>query len=96
MLSFQFLSTHPPGDVFDGDFLRALGGYSIFETPSRHYSQALAHDHLDRLLHVDVELRWPTTISEGHLHVGTGRDPDEDFRFLTVLWRSSPGESPPA
>ena len=56
MLSFQFLCTHPPAEVFDGDFLRALGNYSIFGIPSQHYSRAAARDHLDRLLYVDVKV----------------------------------------
>jgi asparagine synthase (glutamine-hydrolysing) len=56
MLSYQFLDTHPLPEIFEGDFLRALGSYSIFEIPSRHYSQAAARDHLDRLLYVDVKI----------------------------------------
>jgi asparagine synthase (glutamine-hydrolysing) len=56
MLSFQFLRTHPPEEIFQGDFLRALGGYTILDIPSRHYEQALAHTHLDRLLYVDMKI----------------------------------------
>lgn len=54
--SFQFLRTHSPADIFDADFLAALGGYSILDIPGRHYEQAAARDHLDRLLYVDVKI----------------------------------------
>jgi asparagine synthase (glutamine-hydrolysing) len=56
MLSFQFLCTHPMAEVFDSDFLRALGSYSLFETPAKHYRRAMARDHLDRLLYVDLKI----------------------------------------
>jgi asparagine synthase (glutamine-hydrolysing) len=56
MLSFQFLQTHPPVEVFEGDFMQALGKYSPIEVPSRHYAQASARDHLDRLLYVDLKI----------------------------------------
>jgi asparagine synthase (glutamine-hydrolysing) len=56
ILSFQFLSTHAAGDVFDADFLRSLGDYSVLDTPSRHYSLAPAREHLDRLLYVDMKI----------------------------------------
>src|SRR4030095_14799269 len=39
------------------DFLRALGSYSLFETPAKHYHRAMARDHLDRLLYVDLKIR---------------------------------------
>jgi asparagine synthase (glutamine-hydrolysing) len=56
MLSFQFLRTHALSAVFEGDFLRALGGYSIVDVPARHYAEAPARDHLDRLLYVDAKI----------------------------------------
>jgi asparagine synthase (glutamine-hydrolysing) len=56
MLSFQFLCTHSLSEVFDGDFLKALGPYSVVEVPSGHYSRAAARDHLDRLLYVDMKI----------------------------------------
>jgi asparagine synthase (glutamine-hydrolysing) len=56
MLSFQFLRTHPLADVFEHDFLRTLGDYTILDTPSRHYSHATAREHLDRLLYVDMKI----------------------------------------
>jgi asparagine synthase (glutamine-hydrolysing) len=56
VLSFQFLLTHSPAEVFEGDFLHALGEYSVCEIPSRHYSQAVARDHLDRLLYTDLKI----------------------------------------
>ena len=56
MLSFQFLSSHPAVEVFDGDFLRALGDYPVTEVPAQHYARASASDHLDRLLYVDMKI----------------------------------------
>lgn len=56
MLSYQFLRTHSPAEVFEGDFLRALGDYTVLDIPSRHYAQAAARDHLDRLLYVDMKI----------------------------------------
>jgi asparagine synthase (glutamine-hydrolysing) len=54
--SYQFLTTHPPAEVFAADFLANIDGYSITDIASRHYSQAAARDHLDRLLYVDVKM----------------------------------------
>src|SRR6185369_2310926 len=48
--SYQFLLAHSPSEVFEADFLEALGTYSILDTPRIHYSEAAARDHLDRLL----------------------------------------------
>lgn len=56
MLAFQFLSTHRPEEVFTSDFGAALGEYSIYDTPSRHYAEAIASHHLDRLLYVDMKI----------------------------------------
>ena len=56
MLSFQFLRTHPVDDIFEGEFLQALGDYTILDIPSHHYAQASARDHLDRLLYVDMKI----------------------------------------
>ncbi len=56
LLSFQFLLTHSLEEVFDRDFLKSLDGYSILDIPSRHYAEAAARDHLDRLLYVDVKV----------------------------------------
>jgi asparagine synthase (glutamine-hydrolysing) len=56
MLSFQFLFTHAAETIFEGDFLKTLGGYSAGEIPSRYYAQAHARDHLDRLLYFDVKM----------------------------------------
>jgi asparagine synthase (glutamine-hydrolysing) len=56
MLSYQFLHTHAPAEVFDGDFLRTLGEYWVDDIPSRHYARAAASSHLDRLLYVDVKI----------------------------------------
>jgi asparagine synthase (glutamine-hydrolysing) len=54
--SYHFLTSHPPAEVFEAGFLDRLEGYSVADIPSRHYSQAMARDHLDRLLYVDVKM----------------------------------------
>jgi asparagine synthase (glutamine-hydrolysing) len=56
LLSYQFLRTHPLTEIFEGDFLKTLQGYSVVEIPAQHYSRAAAQDHLDRLLYVDVRM----------------------------------------
>ena len=56
MLSYQFLRTYAPETVFEGDFLRTLGDYSVVDVPARHYAQAAARAHLDRLLYVDMKI----------------------------------------
>jgi asparagine synthase (glutamine-hydrolysing) len=55
-LSYQFLKTNSAADVFEGDFLKSLGIYSIVDIPADHYSKANARDHLDRLLYVDMKI----------------------------------------
>jgi asparagine synthase (glutamine-hydrolysing) len=54
--SYNFLCSHAPEEVFEGDFLAALGNYSVLEIPGRYYREAPARDHLDRLLYVDVKI----------------------------------------
>jgi asparagine synthase (glutamine-hydrolysing) len=54
--SYHFLASHPPAEVFEAGFLESLEDYSVADIPSRHYSQAVACDHLDRLLYVDVKM----------------------------------------
>jgi asparagine synthase (glutamine-hydrolysing) len=54
--SYNFLLAHPLQEVFEADFLKGLRGYSVLETPTRYYDEALAQDHLDRLLYVDVRI----------------------------------------
>jgi asparagine synthase (glutamine-hydrolysing) len=56
MLSFQFLQTHAYGEIFEPDFARALGGYTIVDIPGKHYAEAPATAHLDRLLYVDLKI----------------------------------------
>jgi asparagine synthase (glutamine-hydrolysing) len=56
VLSFQFLATHPPADIFERDFLETLGEYSFNGIPARHYAHAPARDHLDRLLYTDMKI----------------------------------------
>ena len=56
MLSFQFLRTHALETVFAADFLHALGGYSVLDLPSLYYARTSAHDHLDRLMYVDMKI----------------------------------------
>lgn len=56
LLSFQFLFTHAPAEVFADDFLAELGEYSILDIPSRYYDEAPARDHLDRILYADMKI----------------------------------------
>lgn len=56
ILSHQFLCTHDPGEIFEEDFLQALGGYSILDFPRRYYETAPAQESLDRVLYTDVKL----------------------------------------
>ena len=56
MLSYQFMRTHAAASIFEGDFLCALGDYTIVDIPASHYTQAPAGDHLDRLLYVDMKI----------------------------------------
>jgi asparagine synthase (glutamine-hydrolysing) len=56
MLSFQFLQTHAYADIFEPDFVDALGGYTIVDIPAAHYAAASASQHLDRLLYVDLKI----------------------------------------
>jgi asparagine synthase (glutamine-hydrolysing) len=56
MLSFQFLNTYSPAEVFTADFISALDGYSVGDIPAKHYVHAEAHDRLDRLLYVDMKI----------------------------------------
>jgi len=54
--SYNFLSAHPPEEVFDAGFLESLRGYSTLEMAARYYAEGPARDHLDRLLYVDVKI----------------------------------------
>jgi asparagine synthase (glutamine-hydrolysing) len=56
MLSFQFLRTHSPSEVFEADFIQSLKGYTVVDIPASHYSEASAREHLDRLLYVDMKI----------------------------------------
>jgi asparagine synthase (glutamine-hydrolysing) len=56
MFSFAFLRAHAPEDVFTSDFIGALGSYNVIDIPARHYAQAQARDHLNRLLYVDMKV----------------------------------------
>jgi asparagine synthase (glutamine-hydrolysing) len=55
-LSFMFLKTHDPREIFEDDFIDELGGYTIVEVPQRYYDQAQAREDLDRLLYIDVKM----------------------------------------
>jgi len=56
ILCHQFLSTHDPAEIFEKDFLAALGGYSILDIPRRYYEGAPARESLDRILYTDVKI----------------------------------------
>jgi asparagine synthase (glutamine-hydrolysing) len=55
-LSYNFLCTHPPEEVFEPDFVAGLKDYSVLEIPSRYYREGPDRDHLDRLLYMDVKI----------------------------------------
>jgi asparagine synthase (glutamine-hydrolysing) len=61
--SYHFVCAMSPGSIFEEDFLKTLGDYSVLEVPARHYAQAPARDHLDRLLYVDMKI----TLSDNDL-----------------------------
>ena len=54
--SYSFLCAHPLEEVFDGDFLASLEGYSLLEVPARYHREAPARNDLDQLLYVDVKI----------------------------------------
>jgi len=54
--SYDFLSSHAVGDIFEPDFIGSLQGHSFLERPCRHYQTASATTHLDRLLYLDVKM----------------------------------------
>lgn len=54
--SYHFLRTNRVEDVFQPDFLAAMHGYFPLEVPTTLYNGALARDHLDRLLYIDLNL----------------------------------------
>jgi asparagine synthase (glutamine-hydrolysing) len=56
MLCHQFLCTHDAAEVFEKDFLKTLGGYSILDVPRRYYDSAPARESLDRILYADVKI----------------------------------------
>lgn len=68
MLSFQFLSTHDPKEVFEGSFLESLAGYTIADIPNHHYRTASASEHLNRLLYLDMKI----TLADNDLPKVTG------------------------
>ena len=96
MLSFQFLRTHASTDVFDGDFVRALDGYTVLDIPSEHYAAAPAtrspgsaavrrhEDHAGR--------QRP---AQGDLHVRAGGRPDAISVSRSRRSPSSPAASRP-
>ncbi len=56
VMSYHLLCAVPLGEIFEGDFLRALNDYSVLEISSRYYREAPARDHLDRLLYHDLKV----------------------------------------
>jgi len=56
LVSFQFLSSSNPEEVFDADFYPALDDYRVSDVPTQYYREAPARAHLDRLLYVDVKV----------------------------------------
>jgi asparagine synthase (glutamine-hydrolysing) len=56
MLSYHFLRSHSLEEIFEGEFLRQLGTFTVLDISSDHYANAPARDHLDRLLYVDMKI----------------------------------------
>lgn len=56
VMSYHFLCAHSLGDIFEKDFLEALGDYSVLEVPASYYAKAPASDHLNRMLYSDVKI----------------------------------------
>ena len=54
--SYHLLLNHPAAEIFEPGFLESIADYNLLEVPSRHYAQAPARDHLDRLLYLDVKM----------------------------------------
>jgi asparagine synthase (glutamine-hydrolysing) len=54
--SYNLLCAHPPTEIFEGDFLRELAGYSVLELPTQYFNKGAGRHHLDRLLYVDVKI----------------------------------------
>jgi asparagine synthase (glutamine-hydrolysing) len=51
-----YLRANDPHTILQRDFLAQLGDYSVLDIPARHYRDAPASDHLDRLLYVDLKI----------------------------------------
>jgi asparagine synthase (glutamine-hydrolysing) len=54
--SYNLLLDNPLDAIFEPDFVRSLGGYSVLERPNLYYHQGPAEHHLDRLLYVDMKI----------------------------------------
>ncbi len=54
--SYNLLLANPPGEIFEPDFVRELGDYSVLERPSVYYREGPAREHLDRLLYLDLKV----------------------------------------
>jgi len=54
--SFQLLATRSASEIFEKGYLEEIGRNSFLDIPSRHYANASASSHLDRLLYVDVKI----------------------------------------
>jgi asparagine synthase (glutamine-hydrolysing) len=54
--SYNLLLANRPNEIFEPDFIRSLGSYSVLEIPAEYYWQGPARHHLDRLLYVDMKV----------------------------------------
>jgi len=54
--TYNLLVDNPLGEIFENGFARQLENYSVLEIPTRYYWEGPAHDHLDRLLYVDLKI----------------------------------------
>lgn len=54
--TYALLLDNPLTEIFEPDFLGALGGYSVLERPTYYYQEGPASDPLNRLLYLDVKI----------------------------------------
>jgi len=54
--SYNLLLDNPLRDIFEPGFLKSIEDYSVLERPTHYYRNGPAHDHLNRLLYLDVKI----------------------------------------
>jgi asparagine synthase (glutamine-hydrolysing) len=54
--SYNLILDNPLEAVFEPEFIKSLGGFSVLEMPCQYYWKGPATEELDRLLYVDVKM----------------------------------------